>query len=46
MDVKVFVSPHFKKSLEADKLEALIDRFRIYKTKGIAHESFGRDAPY
>lgn len=46
MDVKVFISSHFKESCPEDKLSLLVDRFKEYKTSGKPHPTFGRDATY
>ena len=46
MDVKVFLSSHFKDSCSEEKISVLVERFREYKKTGIAHPSFGRDTTY
>lgn len=46
MDVKVFLSSHFKESCSEEKISLLVDRFREYKKTGVPHSSFGRDTTY
>jgi len=45
-DVKVYVSSEFKESIEKEKLDLLVSRFKEYKKTGIPHETFGRDTTY
>ena len=46
MEVKVFLSSHFRDSCSTEKLSSLTERFREYKKTGIQEPTFGRDTTY
>jgi mRNA interferase YafO len=46
MDVKVFLSSHFKESCSAEQADLLVSRFKEYKQTGVPHSTFGQDTTY
>lgn len=46
MDVKVYLSSHFKDSCPEDKVLALSAEFKRYKKTGVKPADFGRDATF
>ena len=46
MSVRIFISDHFNKSCDEDKIKLLASQFREYKTTGVPPPTFGRDTTY